>query len=459
MYKSVLRSAGVVAPLALMAVLGAPAHAQSASDIADLRSQLDALRAAQAQSAARIGQLEGELAKARSASPAAPQPSFITANSTVDPKLQTQQAAGLVASASPAAPVNPAGGSAPGATPSPAPSKLTLNGDFRVRYESNWGDHDARNRDRGVLRARLRAAYAVNNWLTVGGQIATGDANDPNSTDITLSGFDNDLDVSLDQAYAKLSFGNLTTYVGKIPQPFVRTELVWDGDVSPQGVSTSYKMNLGGGASLRANALYFLVDESVAGPNSDMIGGQLAFETSASAPFKLELAAAYYDYSLRSTAGGDSGDFRTNRFAGGAYLSDYNLLDVIGAVTWSGLGDKWPLRVVGDYVHNYGATVKQDTGFGVDALFGRASKKGDWRFSYGYAETGVDAVLAAFSHDNTNIGTNYVQHSLAVDFVPVPNVILNATYYRYRPKSALYAGGNQPRDWIDRMRLNFLVNF
>ena len=55
-----------------------------------------------------------------------------------------------------------------------------------------------------------------------------------------------------------------------MPQPFVRTELVWDGDVSPQGVSAAYTFPIGdSGAKLKANALYFLVDESVAGPNSD----------------------------------------------------------------------------------------------------------------------------------------------------------------------------------------------
>ncbi|MBK6718380.1 MAG: hypothetical protein IPG62_00525 [Sphingomonadales bacterium] len=44
----------------------------------------------------------------------------------------------------------------------------------------------------------------------------------------------------------------------------------------------------------------------------------------------------------------------------------------------------------------------------------------DWRFGCGYAETGVDAVLAAFSHDNTDLATNYRQHTLLVDYVVVP---------------------------------------
>ena len=59
------------------------------------------------------------------------------------------------------------------------------------------------------------------------------------------------------------------------------------------------------------------------------------------------------------------------------------------------------------------------------------------------------------SQDNTNIGTNYMQHTLAIDFVPQHNLVLNATYYRYRQKDGVIG----PVDWQNRLRLNFLVNF
>ncbi|MBA4757854.1 putative porin [Sphingosinicella sp.] len=408
-------------PLCAALLLGSsltPAAAAPADDIAELKAAVEALRAEQARAQARIAELEGALARQRET------------------------------------PV--ADAAAPAAAPAPVssePSRLSLSGDMRVRYESNFGVAGARDRDRGVLRARLRAAYAVNDWLTVGGQLATGDPDDPNSADMTLSNFDDDLQVSLDQAYIRLTPGDLQVHLGKIPQPFMRTELVWDGDVSPQGASAAYTADLGG-VKLKAAGLYFLVDESVAGPDSRMIGGQLAMQTP-SAPIQAELAVGYFDYSLRSLAGADAGDFRSNLFAGGRYLSDFNLLDVIAALTWNGLGEKWPVRLVGDYVHNYGAATDADTGFGVDLLVGRAAKPGDWRFAYGYAEADTDAVLAAFSQDNTNIATNYMQHTLAIDFVPKHNLVLNATYYRYRQKDGVIG----PVDWQNRLRLNFLVNF
>lgn len=429
------------APIAL--AMTVPAHAQTAQDIAELRREVAALKAEQAKSRARIALLEAERDAARTVTAALP------------PGAPPIAFAGKPPPTGAAGPVNPPVGSAPSAMP----SRLTLNGDLRVRYESNFGLANARDRDRLVLRARLRGAYAINEWLAIGGQIATGDNDDPNSTDITLANFDDDLTVALDQAYLRAVRGGLTVFAGKIPQPFARTELVWDGDVSPQGVSGSYKVPLGGDASLKANGLYFLIDDSITGRDSRMFGGQLQAETDPSAALKLELAAGYYDYHLPSTAGGDAGDFRTNRFAAGRYLSDFDLLDVIGAVQFNGLGDRWPVRIVGDYVHNFGATTGQDTGFGLDLLVGRGSKLHDWRFGYGYAEAEVDAVLTAFSHDNTNLASNYLQHTLLVDYVVAPNVVLNATYYRYRAKSPLFTTGFSASDWAERVRLNVLASF
>jgi hypothetical protein len=426
----------------LLASVATPAMAQSAGDLAELRAAVEALRADQLRSQARIAELEAKLDAREAVAAQSSLPSAAPATMSASVTPATQLAA---APAQHAASIDP---------------RLDISGDMRVRYEANFSDRTARDRDRGVLRARLRATYAVNDWLTVGGQIATGDPDDPNSTDITLSNFADDLAFSLDQAYIRATFGQLRTHLGKMPLPFTRTDLVWDGDVSPQGASASYTLPIGhGGATLRANGLYFLVDESVTGPNSDMIGGQLAFESAAGKPWRVDLAVGYYDYALRSLAGADAGDFRSNRMAAGRYVSDFDLLDVIGGVTYSGLGARWPIRLVGDYVHNFGAVGDAGTGFGVDLLAGRASSKGDWRFGYGYAQADIDAVLAAFSHDNTNIATNYRQHSLSVDFAPRDNLILNATFYHYRLLDTAFAPIGASHDWLNRVRLNMLVNF
>jgi hypothetical protein len=361
-----------------------------------------------------------------------------------------------------------AGENAPTPADAPAPvavaqalqprSRLAISGDFRLRYEANIGDADAPDWDRGVLRARLGATYAVSDRLTVGGRLATGDPDDPNSSDVTLSNFADDFDVSLDQAFAHYTRAGADVWGGKFALPFARTELVWDGDVNPQGIGAAYGIPVGAGA-LRFSGLYFLVDQSVAGSDSSMVGAQASVDLPLTEDLRFELSAARYGYSLPGVAGADAGDFRSNLIGpDGRYVSDFDLFDVIGAATFRGW-ERWPVRVTGEYVRNLGARTPGDTGYSIELAAGTAVEKGDWRFGYGYSVAEVDAVLAAFSHDNTTIATNYRQHTLFVDYVLMDRIMLDATLYRYRPYDAAFSGANDPDDWLNRLRLNFQVVF
>jgi hypothetical protein len=340
------------------------------------------------------------------------------------------------------------------------PSALEVSGDLRVRGQGDYSDDDARDRHSGQVRARLGATYTLNDRITIGARLVTGDPDDPNSADVQLSNFADDLDFSLDLAYVQFSLDRLTVYAGKLPQPFTRTDLVWDSDVNPQGLSASYSHPLGSKTKVRASSLFFIVDEQAVAADSTMAGVQLGLESTISAAWKYDVAAAYYDYTLGSVAGGDTGDFRTNlRNPDGSYLSDFNLADFLASLTWQGAGEAWPLRTSLEYVRNTGAATEADEGYGMELAFGRASQAQDFRVSYGYWVAETDAVLAAFSHDNTSIATNYDLHSLVVDYVPMEKTLLSAYWYRYKPHDAVDAGTNDPDDWLDRFRLAFQVSF
>ncbi len=401
--------------------------------VAELRVELDALRQDQKRIDGRIGAIEAALDRiASTGTPAA----GLTPATFVPVPLPAS------------APLAPQGGS--------DPARLKLSGDLRLRYELNFGGPAVPTRGRGIVRARLRAAYAVNDWLGVAGQIATGDPDDPNSADITLSNFADDFQGSLDQVYARATFGGLRIDAGKVPLPFTRTELVWDGDVSPQGVSASYTGSLGS-LGLKASSLYFLIDEAVAGPDSRMIGGQLEIESALTPQWRMALGTSYYDYSLKNLTGADVGDFRSNRIVGGRYVSDFNLVDIVGSLTYTGFGERGGARLTGNVVRNVGAADEKDSGYGVDLLMGRLAEAGDWRVAAGYATTETDAVLAAFSHDNIDLATNYRQVTLGLDHAIARNLILNATLCRFRVRD-LEAASRSP-DWSHRLRVNALVAF
>ena len=270
----------------------------------------------------------------------------------VEMKLQVLEAR---AGASPAVASDATPVAKPAATDRSAsePSRLTVTGDLRLRSQGDYAD-SARDRQSAQVRGRLGANYKVNDTITLGGRLATGDPDDPNSSDVQLSNFDDDLEFALDQAYAQFDLGDLRLYGGKIPQPFTRTDLVWDGDVNPQGIGAIYAMPVGGSV-LTFSGLYFLVDHSVAGSDSSMLGAQLSVETPLTKDIQLGLSAAQYDYSLPGVAGADAGDFRSNLIGpDGHYLSDFDLTDVIVSMTFRGW-ERWPVRLTGEYVRNGGA--------------------------------------------------------------------------------------------------------
>jgi hypothetical protein len=334
---------------------------------------------------------------------------------------------------------------------------LDVSGDMRVRQE--WNFVDGRDRSRTAVRARLRATYAVSDTFSVGTQIATGDPDDPNSTDVTLGNFVDDFAVSLDQAWIRYHSGGLTAFAGKFPQIFQRTDMLWDGDVSPQGVAAAYSAGLGGGAKLDARGIYFVVDEAAVARDSDMLGSQLALSSPIGSDFKAGLTGSYYHYRLGSVAGADAGDFRGNLLSAGRYLSDFHLVEAIGTLGWAGPSERWPIAFTADYVRNLGAAVSGDTAFNLELAAGRTAKPGDFRVAYNFSEVEVDSVLAAFSHDNIDLSTNYRLHGLGLSYVPASNLQLDLLWYHYRPLDALYAGSLQPSDWLDRVRLAFMVSF
>jgi len=346
--------------------------------------------------------------------------------------------------------------------PSPAPS-WNVSGDFRLRWERTSEQEPTAQplildpRNRWVVRFRSGVTRQFGKLTNFGVRVATGSRGDPNSTDITLGDFADRLEISVDRAFLELKHEGAFLTGGKFANPFTTTELVWDGDVNPQGVAGSLAPSGKHQVTPKLLGIFYVVDEDTINPDSFMVGGQGQVTIKTSASWSAVLAGGYYDYSIKSLRHADSGDTRSNRLApgGAAYLSDFDLLDAMVTFDHRGFGARYPVKFVADFVKNLGADNKDD-GFGLDLFVGRASAQGDMRFRYGYSQADTDAVLAAFSHDNTTLATNYKQHSLTFDYQARKDVQLNATWYVYRKLDALSA---DPNPWIKRLRLNAMVIF
>lgn len=340
-------------------------------------------------------------------------------------------------------------------------SSISFAGDARMRYENTSGIDGTPDRNRGVMRARLKTTYQFNPHVTLGARLTTGDADDPNSTDVTMSNFADDLSLSLDQAYVEWRYQNMFLSGGKFANPLAKTDLVWDGDVNPYGVVGSLQLLTTTALSLGVTGIFTVIDEQTSLDDSHMAGAQISLSSGLVDDWVVSFDSAYYDYSIGSLLNANSGDTRDNNLTadGSAYVSDFELLDTIIGLQFSGLGERWPLRLSADYVRNLGANVAEDSGYGLDLSFGRASAVGDWKVSYGYANNETDAVFTAFSHDNTTYASNYRQHTLALDYVPMSDITLNLTSYYYRRDQFMPGYSDDWDDYITRIRLNLSFSF
>lgn len=137
--------------------------------------------------------------------------------------------------------------------------RLKWEGDLRVRHQSDLFadgnalpvvfqlsgvdlDNTSEDRHRWRVRARLGLLAKVTDQVSTGFRITTGNTVDPVSTNQTLGGSLNKLDLVLDRAFLKAEpWDWLSVSAGRFPNPFFSTDLVWDGDLNFDGVAATFK--------------------------------------------------------------------------------------------------------------------------------------------------------------------------------------------------------------------------
>jgi hypothetical protein len=121
---------------------------------------------------------------------------------------------------------------------------ISFSGDVRLRGEPFFGGPSDQSLDRmrGRVRARFNAVADLGTQFRTGFTLASGDINDPVSTNQTLGGFYTRKTIALDQAFVQFTpkqFNALTLTGGKFSYPWYNTELTWDKDLNPEGAAQS----------------------------------------------------------------------------------------------------------------------------------------------------------------------------------------------------------------------------
>ena len=119
---------------------------------------------------------------------------------------------------------------------------ISFSGDVRLRAEPFFGgpSDESLERARARVRARFNAVATLGEQFRAGITLASGDINDPTSTNQNLTGFYTRKAVALDQAFIEFTptaFKPLTLTGGKFRYPWYNTELTWDKDLNPEGAA------------------------------------------------------------------------------------------------------------------------------------------------------------------------------------------------------------------------------
>ena len=357
--------------------------------------------------------------------------------------------------------------------------QITISGDMRLRSEHFWRDPttsatETRNRYRGRLRVGAKAK--VSDQVEAGFRLATGADTDPVGTNQSATDSFDKKDVFVDQAYVKLMTAGtpleavpLTVWGGKFESPFYSTPLVWDPDVTFEGVAFTLAQALGPVAAWLSTGVFPMEEIATNGSDPTVWGTQAgaswALAPEAEAPWLKALALkgglGYYDYANlengvdvpESSTFGNSGSVSggsapfTFRPANGL---DYDELNLTGEVMTELLGQ--PVRLHGDFVKN--TTVGDNgKGFQFGLKFGKADKPLAWEAGYYYERLEPDAVFGLFADSDFGAGgTNRKGHVYYASLGALRNSTLGFKWFVTEAVTGADAA-------VDRLQVDWLTKF
>lgn len=315
---------------------------------------------------------------------------------------------------------------------------VTLGGDLRLRHE--YIDQDGKEeRHRQRVRARVSMDAVVEESVKVGVQLATGESDEPISTNQSLDNSFSKKSLWLDLAYLQwAACDSFDVIGGKMAKPWMSvSDLVWDGDLNPEGLAVNAKMK-GDGGALMVNAGGFWIDELSSTSDDRMLYvAQVAGEAKlGGAKWTLGGSAFSYDnmkglsplYDESDSFGNDvvevvDEDGETTL----QYATDFLLYEVFTAVDMK--AGELPVRLYAHGVSNDDAS-DEDMGYLLGLRLGKAKEPGQMEFDYTYREVEANSVVGAFTDsDSFGGGSDGEGHRVKGSLAVTKNVKVDATLF------------------------------
>jgi len=322
-------------------------------------------------------------------------------------------------------------------------NRFRLRGDVRVRFEPLLEDLTP---DR--FRARLRVRFGVEGKLgedfTGGFAIATGTVNDdPVSTNATFTQYFTRKPIGLDLGYISYQphqFKPLQLTAGRFQYTWLRTSMTLDPDLNPEGFSEKLSFDIKNPVlkNVSVTGMQLLFNEVVgtnlpvaSGADSYAFGGQLSGRFQFGLRVTTTLVATALNWQNTNpiiqavTAKTLAGNRNTNATVGAgatiAYASKFLYADFIADTIVQTGSERFPLRILLDFVDNPRAASSQRHGFWGEASLGRQRDLNDVQFGYSFGRIEQDAVIAAFNESELRAPTNIIQHRLFFQWLAMKN--------------------------------------
>jgi len=355
--------------------------------------------------------------------------------------------------------------------------RLQWEGDVRLRYQgdrfaegnpsprefnlANGTDltNTTEDQDRMRIRARLGVKAKVNDWMTAGISLTTGNQNDPISPNQTQGTNSAKYNFGLDRAYVKAEIRPWLNVVGgRFANPWFSTDLVWDPDLAFDGVATSFTPKITDNWSSFLTVGAFPLDQTEMNgldkrsESKWMYGSQLGIKWTSPDLSTAKLAVAFYGYRFGAALPNPVGQNYYNGTApafktkGNSYF-DLNAANIastdplISNKPIYGLTSKFrevnitgqldiatfnPVHIIltGDYVRNIGfdaeeiairtgvpalskkAPSEEVNGYQVKLAVGMPNtfKQNDWQAFASYKYLEADAVMDAYTDSDFHLG-------------------------------------------------------
>jgi putative porin len=395
---------------------------------------------------------------------------------------------------------------------------FAFSGDFRLRAEPTFGGPANQSQDRFRERIRLRfnAEAALNDQLKGGFSLASGDLNNPISTNQTLGQYTTRKPIEIDRAYATYNpswLRPLTLTGGKFAYNWFNTELVWDKDLNPEGAGETLAFNVQTPLlkkfALVGFQLPFAENKGTTATNQSyyntmVYGEQLQTFWQLSSRVKLSAYASYYDWkyadsialsvAVANSASPDDGLLTlnnnglqnsiatvtaTNAITGAKtvtsaqFASKFGILDSLAQFDIRTPYERWPLVFIGDFAQNTRAcenmvNIPAAAVYSVpcnpharhaywgEARVGRTDRKGDWQFGYTRIVIEREAVIGAFNYSEIFPSNNVEIHRSEILYQLFQNVTLQLNALIGRP---LVNAGSPPPVQPLWERLQFDVTY